>query len=819
MPKKKTPDPSTFEKLGAFYLGRSFDLVQGKIDDSLMLYDAKDLTTHAVCVGMTGSGKTGLCVSLLEEAAIDGVPAIVIDPKGDLTNLMLTFPDLAPADFRPWIDEGEATRKGMTPDEYADATATTWREGLADWGQDGKRIAQLQDAADFTVYTPGSTAGVPITVLRSFAAPTKALREDAEALGERVSAAVSGLLALIGIEADPVQSKEHILLSTLLTHAWRAGRDLDVATLIAEVQSPPVAQVGVMDMETFFPSKERFQLAMRINNLLASPGFAAWMTGESLDVGRLLWTADGKPRIAILSIAHLSDAERMFFVTLLLTEVIAWMRGQSGTTSLRALLYMDEVFGYLPPTANPPSKTPMLTLLKQARAYGVGVVLATQNPVDLDYKGLSNAGTWFLGRLQTERDKLRVIEGLEGASSAAGAAFDRQEVERILAGLTSRVFLMHNVHEEQPALFHTRWAMSYLRGPMTKVEIERLMAGQGEESAAVAPPSSPATKQAKAAARSGGDRQVLPNDIVQGFAAVRTPAPAGARLLYRPAVSGVADLHYANARAKIDVWQTPECVAPLAERRGAKVWDDATLFSEPLDREDGPRDGATFAPLPKGAGDPKSYTTWEKSLKSHLYKEHPLTLFQSTSPKLVSEPGESEGEFRARLRGAKREDRDRAVEKLRKKYGPKLARLQERIRKAEERIGREEQQFKHQSAQTVISMGATVLGALLGRKVASVGTVGRATTTMRGASRAAREKQDIERAQRDLEARQAELADLEAEFQDEVEALEATDAGGDVELRKQVIRPRKTDLAVRDVGLLWLPWWVDDGGGATKAYE
>ncbi|MBE0591128.1 MAG: ATP-binding protein, partial [Gemmatimonadales bacterium] len=470
------PDAAVFEKLGAFYLGRAYDLDRDRIAPELVLYDAKDLTTHAVCVGMTGSGKTGLCLSLLEEAAIDGIPCLAIDPKGDLGNLLLTFPELRAEDFRPWIDEGEAARKGATPDQYAEQVAARWREGLAEWGQDGARIARLRNAADLAIYTPGSSAGIPIAILRSLAAPPPAVVSDGDALRERIAATTAGLLALLGIDADPVRSREHILLSNIFQIAWQDGRDLDLGSLIAQVQNPPFDKIGVMAVNAFYPPSDRMDLSLRLNGLVASPSFAGWLEGEPLDVQRLLWTHDGRPRVAIMSLAHLSDAERMFFVTLLLNEVVAWMRSQPGTPSLRALLYMDEVFGYFPPTANPPSKTPMLTLLKQARAYGLGVVLATQNPVDLDYKGLSNAGTWFLGRLQTERDKMRVIEGLEGASATAGAGFDRQRTERLLAGLKNRLFLMHNVHDDAPVLFHTRWALSYLRGPLTRTQIQTLMA-------------------------------------------------------------------------------------------------------------------------------------------------------------------------------------------------------------------------------------------------------------------------------------------------------------------------------------------------------
>ncbi len=462
------PTASDFEKLGVFYLGRPHDLRAGKSrGDEPLLYDAKDLVTHAVCVGMTGSGKTGLCLSLLEEAALDGVPAIAIDPKGDLPNLLLTFPDLSPGDFAPWINEDDARRKGLTPEAYAAQQAELWRTGLGRWGQDGERIRRLRAAADFAIYTPGSTAGLPLSIVASFACPPAAVREDAELLRERVATTATSLLGLAGVDADPLKSREHVLVSTLLDTAWRAGRNLDIPTLIQEIQSPPMSRVGVLDLESFFPSRARFELAMAVNNLLAAPGFGAWMEGEPLDVARLLRTPEGKPRVAIVSIAHLSDAERMFFVSLLLNEVLGWMRAQSGTTSLRAILYMDEIFGYFPPVANPPSKTPLLTLLKQARAFGLGVVLATQNPVDLDYKGLSNAGTWFIGRLQTERDKARVLEGLEGAAAGA-TGFDRQAMEATIAGLGNRVFLMHDVHEDGPVVFETRWAMSYLRGPLTR---------------------------------------------------------------------------------------------------------------------------------------------------------------------------------------------------------------------------------------------------------------------------------------------------------------------------------------------------------------
>lgn len=458
-----------------FYLGRDHDLATGKTSAEPLLYKSGQLTTHALCVGMTGSGKTGLCLSLLEEAALDGVPAICIDPKGDLGNLMLGFPELRPEDFRPWIDESVAQRKGVTPDDFARETAELWKNGLASWEQGPDRLRRYNDAVERVIFTPGASHGVPLTVLRSFDAPPREVREDIDLFRGRVQSAVSGLLALLGIDADPVRSREHIFVSTILTQAWEKGENLSIAELIGEIQAPPFKEVGVMEVDVFFPPKERTALAMDLNNLLASPSFAGWMQGQPLDVQRLLYSEEGKPRHSILSIAHLDDAQRMFFVTILLSEVLAWVRTQPGTSSLRALLYMDEVFGYFPPTKNPPSKLPMLTLLKQARAFGLGVVLATQNPVDLDYKGLSNTGAWFLGRLQTERDKLRVMEGLEGASAEAGSSFDKRQMERTLAGLGNRVFLLNNVHEDRPRVFQTRWAMSYLAGPLSRDQVKRLM--------------------------------------------------------------------------------------------------------------------------------------------------------------------------------------------------------------------------------------------------------------------------------------------------------------------------------------------------------
>jgi hypothetical protein len=792
-----------FEKLGVFYLGREFDPAAQAPTAEPILYDSRDLTTHAVCVGMTGSGKTGLCVALLEEAAIDGIPAIAIDPKGDLGNLLLTFPALEPGDFRPWVDPGEAQRKGLTVDEYAAKTAETWRTGLAQWGEDAARIARFRDAVDIAIYTPGSEAGLPLSVLQSFAPPSGTVASDAGAVRDRIGAAVSGLLGLLGIDADPLQSREHILLANIFEYAWREGRALDLAAIINAIQKPAFDKVGVFDLESFFPSRERTGLAMAVNNLLASPGFSAWMSGEALDIQRLLFTPEGKPRLTVLSIAHLNDAERMFFVTLLLNELIAWMRNQSGTSSLRALLYMDEIFGYFPPSAQPPSKTPMLTLLKQARAFGVGVVLATQNPVDLDYKGLANAGTWLIGRLQTERDKMRVIEGLESALASGSGGLERGDIDRLLSNLTSRVFLMRNVHDDRPVLFQSRWALSYLRGPLTLAEIRTLMAGRRQTLTATQEPvTSPTGTSTSASAR-----PPLGGHIAEQFLKPVTANVQAA--LYEARIAGLARLHFVDTKAGIDVWREAAYVAPLS-RDGEVAWNDSHVLDDYANRVDGtPAAGARYAQLPAAATRAASYRAWSQSLESHLYQHARLDVLICDELKLASRPDESEGDFRARLSQALREKRDAAVAELRARVQSRLTSLQDRVRRAEERVSREQSQYSQQKMQSAISFGATVLGALLGSRRLGSGTLGRATTAARSAGRMGREKEDVDRAEESADVLRQRVAALMAECEQEVTALQAKLDPQTIGIRKVPVGARKSDIEVTRLTLLWVP--VDPG--------
>ncbi len=462
-----------------FYIGRYYDPQSAHITDEVVYYESRDLTTHAIVVGMTGSGKTGLCITLLEEAILDGVPAIIIDPKGDITNLMLAFSDLRPESFLPWINYEDAARSGLDPREYAQDIAQRWREGLDSWGIGPQRIEAYRNAALFNIYTPGSDAGLPISILAQMRAPREGWVGHEEYHREHIRALVTAILSMIGMtKVNPVKDREHVLISNLFEYAWRNGVDVTLEDIIIQVQRPPFDRLGVFDIETFFPEKDRFKLAMELNNIIAAPSFQSWLQGEPLDFQQMLYsqTPQGtKPKVNIFYIAHLSENQRSFMITLILESILAGMRQMRGTSSLRALFYFDEVFGHLPPyPKNPPTKEPLLRLLKQGRAFGIGTILATQNPGDLDYKGLTNAGTWFIGRLQTENDKKRVLDGLTTASSVNNP-LDIPTLDNLISSVQPRVFVINNVHDPRgPRLMHSRWAMSFLSGPLTREQIRTL---------------------------------------------------------------------------------------------------------------------------------------------------------------------------------------------------------------------------------------------------------------------------------------------------------------------------------------------------------
>src|SRR5215204_310599 len=779
-----------YEKLGLFYLGKQHDLDAGKRRDDLLLYDSRDLLTHAVIVGMTGSGKTGLGITLIEEAAIDGIPVLAIDPKGDLGNLLLTFPNLAASDFAPWIDAGDAQRHDTTVDAYAAETAQRWKAGLAEWNQGGARIAKLKAAADVTVYTPGSRIGTPLAILGSLG---PAAAESGEEAQSDIATTAASLLGLAGLDNVPPHSREQALVSAILSNR-PPNAPADLRWLVQQIQRPSFDSIGVLDLETFFPARDRQELALRFNSVLAAPGFDAWSAGDPLDAASLLFTPAGRPRIAVISVAHLDDAQRMLVVSLVLNAVLRWTRRQSGTSSLRALVYMDEVFGYLPPVANPSSKLPLLTLLKQARAFGVGLVLATQNPVDLDYKALSNAGTWFLGKLQTERDKARMLDGLDGVSSG----LDRHTIDRALSSLKARVFLMHNVHEQAPIAFETRWALSYLRGPMGRDELRRFTRASAT-STAPTPPSVPASVAASSPASTV--KPVVPAGIEEYVLPTEGDSPAK----YAPVLYGAARVQDADTKRDIDGTRAVQAIVPFTNGPIPVDWEHAeeTPHSPETLKPPSASAAAPHQPLPPAALDKKRYATWTKDFEQWLART-PLKIYAVPSMKLVSKPGESERDFRVRIQHAGREMRDAAVEQLRERYAPKLARLQEKARKAEDALGKEQQQASQQKVQTAISFGTTMLGALLGRRAVSLSTLGRATTAARGVGRSAKETEDVAKAQARLDEAQAELGALEAELQQEVAALESA-APGSVAVETIEIKPKRGGVDVRIVALAWEP--------------
>ncbi len=819
------------ERLGSFYLGAEYDLKTGKPTNVPINYDARDLTTHAVCVGMTGSGKTGLCIGLLEEAAVDNVPTLIIDPKGDMTNLLLQFPELRPEDFEPWINADDARRKGKTVQEYAAATAELWRNGQADWGITPDRIRRLKDSGEFTIYTPGSDAGVPINILGSLAAPGLDFSTNAEAIRERINGTVVALLGLVGVNADPIRSREAILLANIFEYFWAQNEDLDLAKLILSIQNPPVRQIGVFDVDTFYPQKDRFDLAMAFNNLVAAPSFKNWLMGQPLDVDTMMYTPDGKPRHSVFYIAHLSDSERMFFVTLLLENVVTWMRRQTGTTSLRAILYFDELFGFFPPTAEPPSKRPLLTLLKQARAFGLGCVLVSQNPIDIDYKGLTNAGTWFIGKLQAERDKDRVLQGLKGAIAEAGGS-EKVDYGELITQLDSRVFLMHNVHEDRPIVFHTRWVMSYLRGPLTRPQIEQLMKGRkktpGTPVTAVA--SSPTTTQTAAPAADTAPEgfsaipPALDPAVTQVFfpveqseqAAIRkatqdtgqSPDVETTQLLYEPAIVGSASVRFVDRRRKIDEQTQMLLVAPAPDELRGVDWDSAENF--PLSLNDlasgaervGKEQGPFFAPLPEAANSARELKSIGKDLADWLYYNKRLAITTHKTLKLSQMPGESARAFKIRLQQAARERRDAEVDKLAAKYETKIDRLKDRLRRKERELAEDEADYNARKREEIVGIGESVVGFFMGRR--STRAISRASTKRRLTTKA---KMDIEDTKEEIADIKADIAELEAELKEATDEITERWVSALDELSTEEIAPRRTDVNVRLVALAWLPSW------------
>ena len=786
---------------GHFYLGTE------EKEDSPLFYKAADLTTHGVIVGMTGSGKTGLGIVMLEETLSAGIPALIIDPKGDMGNLMLTFPQLLPTDFMPWISDSEANGD---PAQAAVEKAELWKSGLKRSGIEPERISQLRDKVDFTIYTPGSSSGIPLNIIGNLDAPDE--DSDEESMQDEIEGFASALLGLVGIEADPLGSREHILLSNIIYWHWSRGKSLDLGGLIGLVQQPPMRKLGVIDLDTFFPPADRVKLAMKLNGLAASPSFASWTEGQTLDIQKMLYSDDGKAQAAIVSLAHLSDEERQFVVTLLLSKMVTWMRAQPGTTDLRALIYMDEVFGYVPPTGAPPSKKPILTILKQARAFGVGMVLSTQNPVDIDYKALSNAGTWMIGRLQTERDKDRLLDGM----GASDGSVDVAAIGKTISALDKRQFVLHSTRSSAPQVFGTRWAMSYLPGPLTRSQISTLTNDEQRRSALSLSLASNSGATEAGAALADNESAVLPQiadtvDVRYLDPGVDYADKLGASASGKRLQAGLAvrvELLFDDTKAKLR--HEAEWEAIITPLDGPLDPDDAVI----VDYDD--RDLVKEAPeaavyvLPDAKIKNKTYfTSAQKAIKDHIYRNNELELLVNPSLKLYSRVGENRDDFEARCKQEADNAVDKEADKLRVVLVKKLDRLNASIQKAEDRI--REAQFDAQSRKTdqrtsqAIDIAGGLLGGLLGgrRNTRSMlGGIRRSTSKGRMIKKS---EERVKTAENRYNALLEDREELTNEVREDLYEIQDEWEQKSTDIETKIIGLEKTDIAIDDVALVWIP--------------
>jgi hypothetical protein len=839
-----------------FFLGRLFDTKTAKLTATDLNYDSADLTTHAVVTGMTGSGKTGLCIALLEEAALNGVPAIIIDPKGDLTNLLLHFPELLPSDFQPWIDPEVVRRANKTPEQASMEAATAWRNGITEWGMTPERILDLKNSAQFSIYTPGSNSGIPVSVLSSLDAPGLDWEENREVLRERISSTVTALLGLVGMnDLDPLQSREHILLSNIFEEHWSAGRGIQLDELILQTQTPPFDKLGAFPVDTFFPPKDRMSLAMTLNNILAAPAFEAWREGQSLDIQSLLFTSDGMPRHSIFYLAHLSDGERMFFTTLLLSAVETWMRTQKGSTSLRALLYMDEIYGYLPPTANPPSKQPLLRMLKQARAFGLGLLLATQNPVDMDYKALSNTGTWFIGKLQTERDKNRLLDGLE---SLAGG-FSRAQMDKLISSLGKRVFVMNNVHEKNPILFQTRWAMNFLAGPMTRTQIKDLNAlvGAGEVAApqpksmpvsapkvTAAPPpidhvqpisvptaapvqpkmQTPPRSTSTASSNGSMTKPSLPAGIreyylpqnyslPEAFNAAGKTQAYGASIqgvVYRPTLIASAQIRVLDRKYGVDVEVTKTALVNGLDRRGIVRWEDFPYAGPSLEKlESGPAPSSKFGSIEPPLNDSKMMTALQKDFTDWVFRNSSVNARANIALKVFAGPDVSQADFMKACADTARDARDAEIDKKTATIDKKIKSIEDKLFREERELRQDQEDLKNRNLEAGINGVEAVAGLFgLGRKK----SLSTPVSKLRMAQNA---KEDVRESEDAITQYRKDIADLQSQREEIVS--EISDRWGRIvsDTTEVAINPKKTDVYVNIFGIAWKPFYIIQAGGET----
>ena len=857
-----------------FYIGKLFDPATNKLTDQALQYDPDDLTTHGVVVGMTGSGKTGLCIGLMEEAALQGIPAILIDPKGDLSNLLLHFPDLAPQDFQPWLDPELARRAGKSVEQASADAALAWRNGLAEWGINHERMMALRNAAQFAIYTPGSDAGIPVSVLSSLAAPGLDWAANREILTERIASTVTALLGLVGFDdIDPLRSREHILLANIFQSAWSRNQSLDLTELIMQIQTPPFDKLGAFPVDAFFPPKERMALALQLNNILAAPGFEPWRAGQPLDIPTLMRAPDGRPRHSVFYLAHLPDSERMFFVTLLLSAVETWMRTQAGTTSLRAVLYMDEIFGYLPPSRIPSSKGPLLRMLKQARAFGLGLLLATQNPVDVDYKALSNAGTWFIGKLQTDQDKQRLLDGLE---SAASGALERGTIDKLISGLGKRVFLMQNVHEKLPVVFQTRWTMNFLAGPMTRTQIPALnkLVGASYQQSAVS--SQPIVVSDQQSAVSGQPAAIArgPATVPEGFepipavAAVpaertppatvnlkspsvtmsssanaqtsltRPPAPAGIAefflpmnlsftraladagqtgetvqggILYRPALIASAQVRFLDRKYGLDTEMVKSVLVPNPDKRGVIRWDDFVAALPEADQMDpAPDPQARFASLEAPLSDGRLLPLLQRDFADWVFRASKVTIRANQALGIFATPDVGQAEFMKACADAAAQAGEEEMAKATASIDRQIKTLQDKISREERELKMDESELSQRKGEELATHAENVLGVFGGRR--STRRLSSSLTKHRMTEQA---KEDVDESIGALNQYDQEMKQLEDTRQQALEAAGAKWENAVNEITQIPILPKKTDIFVQIFGVAWMPVYLAQSGSGT----
>ncbi len=789
---------SLYEKLGLFYLGKEVDPRTLTRSQGFFLYKAKDFTTHAAIIGMTGSGKTGLGIAMIEEATIDKIPCLIIDPKGDMGNLLLAFPELRPTDFQDWIDPIEAAHKDIPSDVYAEEVARNWEAGLKSFQQDKERVSLYKNSADFTIYTPGSSAGISLSVLNSFDSPPEDVMNDPDTYSTVINATVTGLLSLINVKSDVLTSKEYILLAALFSYFWKRNINLTLEELIGYITNPPFEKIGVLSLNSFYPQRERLELAMLLNNILSSPGFSMWLEGTNLDIQNLLYNEEGQPRVSIISLAHLDHNQQMFFVTLFLNKYINWMRQQTGTPSLRTLFYMDEIFGFFPATSNPPSKQPMLVLLKQARAYGIGVVLATQNPIDLDYKGLANIGSWFLGRLQTRQDREKVLDGL--VKNAVGA-MNKNEIDNLLVNMKKRTFLLKSAHLDSLTLFETRWVLSYLRGPLSSMEIKKLM--ENKQKIITTPGEDVVTFRDSAKINQSAVSKTRPfvsDRIKQYF--LHHPPFREEDILYQPKIIFNGKVRFYSESKRIDLKKEVSLKIPIHQNMSEINFDEAIPNEDDVSSYDlKPLEKARFTLLPSFLEKMKDISAWEEKFKNYLYDNIRVELFSCKEFKLLSKPDEELADFKSRILDLIRAEKDKSVEKLTEQYAKKEEKLEKEFIKLQEKLEKEEGDVKTLTTQSALSLGSSVLGALLGRT--KVGTLSTSVTGLSRASRILKEKKDVELVKKRITELSKKIQDLEEELKRDIESRSSQFDIDKYTLETITIKPSKSDISGISVALLW----------------